>query len=489
MSIHSQGESTISSTSTESSRSGTPELLQPSDVDEQENTTDQKIQLLFQQVGQNATNIQQACQNTIDTADTLGRFKTQFQNYTEFVNSKFEFVNGKFEYQDTKIENLGKDVTSSLDNLTRNLTAEIKELSSQFSNQHSRPTTNVNANSLAVNKNMQSRPSDTFCPASGEESIPNYSPVGNTSSLITNTNSSNPSSFIPISKKVLHPYQSKRPLTESFEKQTHFVTQQSQENVGFTKPANFDGKTSWTDYKIHFETVAMLNKWTNLTKTMKLIACLQDVALATLGDIDTENLPSYDDLINTLTKRFAPKNQTELYKTQIDSRIRKKGESLTDLAQDIKRLVRLAYPQAHQDIRESLACRSFRDALNDSDLEWALIQGNTDTIDESLNLALKYEAFHLSTKKPTLRQVSEDDSSGPRRTYESKTYTRNQNKGVCFYCGKPGHIRLYCDKRLADNDRHDYVKKLKEGHLGGVENKNQGQKWQNKGSVSNQGNC
>lgn len=79
MSIHSQGESTISSTSTESSRSGTPELLQPSDVDEQENTTDQKIQLLFQQVGQNATNIQQACQNTIDTADTLGRFKTQFQ--------------------------------------------------------------------------------------------------------------------------------------------------------------------------------------------------------------------------------------------------------------------------------------------------------------------------------------------------------------------------------------------------------------------------
>lgn len=188
MSIHSLGESTSSSTSIESSRSGTPELLQPSDVDDQENTKDQKIQLLFPQVGQNATNIQ-ACQNTIDTADTLGRFKTQFQNYTEFVNSKFEFVNGKFEYQDTKIENLGKDVTSSLDNLTKNLTAEIKELSSQFSNQHSRPTTNVNANCLAVNKNMQPKPSNTSCPASGEESIPNYSPVSNTSMLITNTNS------------------------------------------------------------------------------------------------------------------------------------------------------------------------------------------------------------------------------------------------------------------------------------------------------------
>jgi hypothetical protein len=47
-----------------------------------------------------------------------------------------------------------------------------------------------------------------------------------------------------------------------------------------------------------------------------------------------------------MTKRFAPENQTELYRSQIDARIRKKGETLPELAQDIKRLVRLAYPNA-----------------------------------------------------------------------------------------------------------------------------------------------
>jgi hypothetical protein len=40
-----------------------------------------------------------------------------------------------------------------------------------------------------------------------------------------------------------------------------------------------------------------------------------------------------------VTKRFAQENQTELYRSQIDARIRKKGETLPELAQDIKRLV------------------------------------------------------------------------------------------------------------------------------------------------------
>jgi hypothetical protein len=45
--------------------------------------------------------------------------------------------------------------------------------------------------------------------------------------------------------------------------------------------------------------------------------------------------------------------------SQIDARIRKKGETLPELAQDIKRLVRLAYPNAPVEVRDSLAYRSF----------------------------------------------------------------------------------------------------------------------------------
>lgn len=54
-------------------------------------------------------------------------------------------------------------------------------------------------------------------------------------------------------------------------------------NIGFTKPNNYDGKSSWTDYKVHFETVSKLNQWTDEIKTLKLISCMQDSALSTLG--------------------------------------------------------------------------------------------------------------------------------------------------------------------------------------------------------------
>jgi hypothetical protein len=44
--------------------------------------------------------------------------------------------------------------------------------------------------------------------------------------------------------------------------------------------------------------------------------------------------------------------------------------------------VRLAYPNAPVEVRDSLAYRSFRDTLNDQDIAWAICQGNRDTFDE-----------------------------------------------------------------------------------------------------------
>lgn len=196
-------------------------------------------------------------------------------------------------------------------------------------------------------------------------------------------------------------------------------------NIGFTKPHEYDGKTSWSDYLIHFETVANLNNWSGRIKAMKLIACMQDNALSTIGDINTSCPPSFEELVNILTKRFEPKNQMELYRNQMDARIRKKGETLPELAQDIKRLVRLAYPHADQETRDSLAFRSFRDALNDKDLALAVCQGNIETIEEALNVTLKYEAVQQSYTKPSVRQVSTGESIDSKQSKISNNTNNN----------------------------------------------------------------
>ncbi|VDI84076.1 Hypothetical predicted protein, partial [Mytilus galloprovincialis] len=154
--------------------------------------------------------------------------------------------------------------------------------------------------------------------------------------------------------------------------------------------------------------------------------------------------------------------------------------------------VRLAYPKAQQEVLDSLAYRSFREALNDYDLAWALTQSNIDAIDDALNLALKYEAFHSSHRKPNLRKLAE--VSEVNANYNApKTHFKggNSGKGACYYCGEPGHFKRDCEKRMTDNNQ--FIQQMKSGQY----NNNQGLNRQNNQprsqvsttSSSNQGNC
>ena len=275
-------------------------------------------------------------------------------------------------------------------------------------------------------------------------------PTSITNTCIPNSVTTRQNAFIPIEQTVQN-----LPRTSSADEVLIPVTGRVPNYIGSTKAHSYDGKTSWNDYMVHFETVANLNNWSGKIKAMKLIACMQDAALSTLGDINTNSPPSYEDLVSILSKRFEPKNQMELYRNQMDARIRKKGESLPELAQDIKRLVRLAYPNAQQDVRDSLAYRTFRDALNDRELAFAICQGNVDTIDEALTLALKYEAFNQSYRKPVLRQVLNRESSAwEHETNAQSSSFSNDRKIQCNYCSKFGHTTKTCMKRQKDNERY-----------------------------------
>jgi hypothetical protein len=170
----------------------------------------------------------------------------------------------------------------------------------------------------------------------------------------------------------------------------------------YRKPATYDGTTEWRDYLVQFEMVAELNRWDERTKALELATNLRGTAQGVLSDLRPEYRVNYKHLVLALQSRFEPKNQEELYRAQIKSRIRKKGEALTELAQDIKRLIRLAYPEGWSEIRERLARDSFIDSLNDAELEWAVFRGKPITVDDAVRLGLEYEAFEAGHGKRTL---------------------------------------------------------------------------------------
>ena len=90
--------------------------------------------------------------------------------------------------------------------------------------------------------------------------------------------------------------------------------------------------------------VSEFNKWDDRTKAFELTLSLRDDAQVTLSDLKPEERKNFKSIVAALTSRFEPEDQSELYRSELKNSFRKKDEPLTEFAQDIKRLVRLAYP-------------------------------------------------------------------------------------------------------------------------------------------------
>jgi hypothetical protein len=185
----------------------------------------------------------------------------------------------------------------------------------------------------------------------------------------------------------------------------------------------------------------------------------------------------YEKLVAALETRFGPGRQTQLYRAQLKNRIRKRNEPVIELAQEIKRLVRLAYPSASMALRDQLTRDSFLDSLNDSELEWAVFNGKPTSIDDAVQLSVEYEAFQDSHKrrygKSEVRmqhetspfndiegrvaklEIKEEGNSTNTEKNEKRPYMNKPNNGACHYCSQPGHWKRDCRKRQFDQQNRN----------------------------------
>ena len=140
------------------------------------------------------------------------------------------------------------------------------------------------------------------------------------------------------------------------------------------KPATYDGKSSWIDFKSHSDICADLNEWTNDEKGMYLAVALRGGAQAVLGNLPAASRKNFTELCKALEDRYAPANQMDLYRAQLKDRKQKASESVPELGQDVRRLTNLAYAKAPSDVRETLAMEYFIDALHSSDMRLRIKQ-------------------------------------------------------------------------------------------------------------------
>ncbi|KAJ8042889.1 hypothetical protein HOLleu_09767 [Holothuria leucospilota] len=223
---------------------------------------------------------------------------------------------------------------------------------------------------------------------------------------------------------------------------------------------------------------------------MCLAASLKGDARAVLADLDAKSRRSYPLLTEALSRRFSPSHQTEIFRIQLKNRIRKKEESLPQLAQEVRRLARRAYPSAPPKLLGFLCKDHFLDALDDQDLRLGVYQMRPGSLEEALKAALEMEAFHTAEKQKGKAIKSESETTELCMTAtegikqcrlsmaelqseikavrselqlmkdERKQYSSQGKQGrgnpaymedgtpICFKCRKPGHVKRNCPEKI-----------------------------------------
>ena len=122
---------------------------------------------------------------------------------------------------------------------------------------------------------------------------------------------------------------------------------------------------------------------------------------------------TYGELVAALEKRYSNSGQTILFRTQLRNRKRHKNESLSDLYNDISRLMGLAYPGPTNEQIDSIGVEAFIDALDGETLELRLRDKNPLTIDRAYREALTLESY---SKSKNFRR-GDGDERGPKEKY------------------------------------------------------------------------
>ena len=120
-------------------------------------------------------------------------------------------------------------------------------------------------------------------------------------------------------------------------------------------PDRFDGIISWEDYKSHFQYCSLLNGWNVEQKGQFLAALLSGPAQKILKRLETSGEVTYTRLVNQLDNQYGTAGQAEKILFQLQSRRRRRDESLAEFGNSILELTEQAYPELDSTAVDRLA--------------------------------------------------------------------------------------------------------------------------------------
>ncbi|UYV79411.1 K02A2.6-like [Cordylochernes scorpioides] len=216
------------------------------------------------------------------------------------------------------------------------------------------------------------------------------------------------------------------------------VFQQENNNSGrpLVKVPTFDGQSSWTSFKTQFDVVAQANGWNVRDKASFLAAALRGPAVDVLQMIPEQLRLDFNSLIDAMESRYGEEHYQQLHVVKFKNRLQEKKESLQDLANDIRRLARLAFPTCPAETQDFMAQQQFIDAIGDPETQKFARLSSATTLQETLVQAMKHEAAQQASRGSyrVARQVKLDNPG--------------REKGRCWTCGANDHLSPTCPRKV-----------------------------------------
>jgi predicted aspartyl protease len=154
------------------------------------------------------------------------------------------------------------------------------------------------------------------------------------------------------------------------------------------KPEKFDGRSSWETFINQFENCAHYNRWNAKDKAAYLRWSMTGMAAQLLWNTDG---CTHAQLVDKFADRFSGKGIEERYRQELRCRRRNKNESIRELAQDVQRLMYLAYPNETGKMTDITAREHFITALDDRELEDKILDRSPDDLESTVRLAQRFE--------------------------------------------------------------------------------------------------